>query len=202
MVKCGLIALQSSRSSRSAANSQFFTIAYWRWEGMSIPVFCALLLTALAAGMDLREHRIPNILSLGGWIAGAGLWMGFRGFRGIGVWFLGSLCLGVTGILVWRLGGIGAGDVKLLSALGGMLSWKRGLWVFFAALVLAALFGAVSLWKKGQLTEFWPRLKYSLRRMTGNVIEPEHTKQTQVCFAVMLLGAVLLRALREWWWLH
>ena len=51
---------------------------------MSIPVFCALLLTALAAGMDLREHRIPNILSLGGWIAGAGLWMGFRGFRGIG----------------------------------------------------------------------------------------------------------------------
>lgn len=169
---------------------------------MSVPVFCALLLTALAAGMDLREHRIPNILSVGGWIAGAGLWMGFRGFRGLGVWFLGSFCLGVAGILVWRLGGIGAGDAKLLSALGGILSWKRGLWVFFAALVIAAGFGTVSLWKKGRLAEFWPRLKYSLRRMTDRITEPEQETQTEICFAVMLLGAVLLRALREWWWLH
>ena len=49
---------------------------------MSIPVFCALLLTALAAAMDLKEHRIPNFLAVAGWIAGAGLWMGFRGFQG------------------------------------------------------------------------------------------------------------------------
>lgn len=168
---------------------------------MSIPVFCALLLTALAAVVDLREHRIPNMLALGGWIAGAGLWMGFRGFRGLPVWLLGSICLCVAGLIVFRLGGIGAGDVKLLSALGGMLSWKRGLWVFLAAGVLTAAVGMFSLWRRGQLHMFIPRLQSALKRLTGGMSGEEET-QTKVCFAAMLFLAVLLRAVREWWWLH
>ena len=169
---------------------------------MSIPVFCALLLTALAAVMDFKEHRIPNYLAVGGWIAGAGLWMGFRGFQGIPVWFWGSICLGMAGILVWRLGGIGAGDVKLLSALGGMLSWKRGLWVFFAALVLTVAFGAIGLWRQGQLALFWPRLKKALCGLADRNDKSDAEEQTKICFAVMLFLAVLLRAAREWWWLH
>ena len=169
---------------------------------MSIPVFCALLLTALAAAMDLKENRIPNFLAVAGWIAGAGLWMGFRGFRGIPVWFLGSICLGTAGILVWRLGGIGAGDVKLLSALGGMLSWKRGLWVFFAALVLTVAFGAVILWRQGQLALLWPRMKNALSGLLDINGKHDGEEQTKICFAVMLFLAVLLRAAREWWWLH
>ena len=169
---------------------------------MSIPVFCALLLTALAAAMDLKEHRIPNFLAVAGWIAGAVLWMGFRGFRGIPVWFLGSICLGTAGILVWRLGGIGAGDVKLLSALGGMLSWKRGLWVFFAALVLTVAFGAIILWRQGQLALFWPRMKKALSGLLDRNGKNDGEEQTKICFAVMLFLAVLLRAAREWWWLH
>ena len=169
---------------------------------MSIPVFCALLLTALAAAVDLREHRIPNMLALGGWIAGAGLWMGFRGFRGLPVWLLGSICLGAAGLIVLKLGGIGAGDVKLLSALGGMLSWKRGLWVFLAAGVLTAAIGMFGLWRTGQLHTFIPRLRSALQRLIGGQTGTDEESQTKVCFAAMLFLAVLLRAAREWWWLH
>lgn len=169
---------------------------------MSIPVFCALLLTALAAYSDLREHRIPNLLAAGGWIAGAGLWMGFRGFRGLPIWFLGSLCVGAAGILVWRLGGIGAGDVKLLSAMGGILSWKRGLWVFFAAGVLTVFWWLLSLWRQGQLKSFIPRMRIALQGLMCGENRKDDAQKTKICFAVMLFMAVLLRAAREWWWLH
>lgn len=169
---------------------------------MSIPVFCALLLTALAAVADLKQQRIPNLMTMGGWIAGAGLWMGFRGLGGIPVWLLGSACLGLAGLLVWRLGGIGGGDVKLLSALGGMLSWKRGLWVFFAALVLAAGVGTIRLLRQGRISLLRPGLKQAFHRLIGSTSAKDSEELTKICFAVMLFLAVILRAVREWWWLH
>lgn len=169
---------------------------------MSIPVFCALLLTALAAYADLRKQRIPNLLTAGGCIAGAGLWMGFRGFRGLPVWLLGCLCVGAAGFLVWRLGGVGAGDVKLLSALGGILSWKRGLWVFFAAGVLTVFWWFLSLWRQGRLNCFLPRMRIALQGLIRGEYGKNNMEKTKICFAVMLFFAVCLRAVREWWWLH
>lgn len=169
---------------------------------MSIPVFCALLLTALAACTDLWAGRIPNRLVIGGWIAGAGLWMGFRGFRGLPVWLWGCVCLGAAGLIVWKLKGIGAGDVKLLSALGGILSVKRGFWVFFIAGVLSAAAGIFKLWQQGELRQFIPRMKAAVMSLTRGEYTGEKETQTSICFAAMLLGAVIVQAVREWWWLH
>lgn len=169
---------------------------------MSIPVFCALLLTAAAAYDDLRKQRISNLLVMGGWIAGAGLWMGFRGFRGLPVWLLGMVCTGAAGLIVWKLGGIGAGDVKLLSALGGILSWKRGLWVFFAAGVAAAVWGIALLWRRGQLAGLGSRLYRAVQGLWRSVSMEPLASETHICFAVMLFWGVVLRAVREWWWLH
>ena len=77
---------------------------------MSVPVVCALFLTAIAAYFDWRWQKIPNLLALTGWVIGAGLWMGFRGFRGLSVWALGALIPGLAALAVCRLGAIGAGD--------------------------------------------------------------------------------------------
>lgn len=130
------------------------------------------------------------------------MWMGFRGFRGLPVWFAGCVCLGAAGILVWRLGGIGAGDVKLLSALGGILSWKRGLWVFFAAGVLTVCWWMLELWRKREINSFIPRMRMTLAGLFRGEAEGAKDKKTKIRFAVMLLLAVGVRAAREWWWLH
>ena len=118
---------------------------------MSVPVVCALFLTAIAAYFDWRWQKIPNLLALTGWVIGAGLWMGFRGFRGLSVWALGALIPGLAALAVCRLGAVGAGDVKLISALGAILSYKRGLWVFLAAGVLAVVAGIGRYMQKGEL---------------------------------------------------
>lgn len=83
----------------------------------------AVLLPAalLASWYDYRSHRIPNWLNAG--LAAAGLtaqaafggWDGFvHGLAGLGV---GLGCLAV----LWAMKGMGAGDVKLMAAVGTWL---------------------------------------------------------------------------------
>lgn len=168
---------------------------------MSVPVVCALFLTAVAAYSDWRWQKIPNLLALTGWVIGAGLWLGFRGFRGLSVWALGALIPGVAALAVSRLGAIGAGDVKLISALGAILSYKRGLWVFFVAGVLAVASGIIRSMQRGELGLLPGRVFKRMQEICEGT-EGSKVEETRVCFAVMLLGGVLLRALQEWWWLH
>ena len=76
------------------------------------------LYVALAAVLDMREHRVPNYLTVPAALLGLayhGLMPGGWGFgvaaAGFGVGF--ALLL-----LPWLFGGGGMGDVKLLAALG------------------------------------------------------------------------------------
>lgn len=168
---------------------------------MSVPVVCALLLSAAAAYFDWRWQKIPNLLALSGWVIGAGLWMGFRGFRGLSVWTLGALIPGVAALAVYQLGAIGAGDVKLVSALGAILSFKRGLWVFFVAGVLAVLAGLAKSIHDRTLGGLPQRVLARLNGLQRGLVWTGQ-EDTKICFAVMLFGGVLLRGLQEWWWLH
>ena len=79
----------------------------------------ALLLTllALAAWFDLRQRRIPNALPA----AVAALWLAAAAQGSAESVILGcatGAALLTVGILVWRLGWLGGGDVKLIAALG------------------------------------------------------------------------------------
>ena len=80
-----------------------------------------IVLGATAATIDLRHHRIPNVLSLTGALVGLaasgfstwpdGLWLGLLGL-------VTGLCLFLPGFL---LGMTGGGDVKLMAAFGTFL---------------------------------------------------------------------------------
>lgn len=89
-----------------------------------------LLLSLWMAGMDLGSRRIPNYLNLGTGLAGLGFQMGWRGWPGL-LDGLGGALLGL-GLLLWPYlkGGMGAGDVKALAALGAWLGLARTLFLF------------------------------------------------------------------------
>ena len=117
------------------------------WE-LSLP----LLLSLWMAGMDLASRRIPNYLTLGTALAGLGFQMGWRGWPGL-LDGLGGAVLGL-GLLLWPYlkGGMGAGDVKALAALGAWLGLARTLFLFIymglsgGLLILALLAWQGSLW--------------------------------------------------------
>ena len=80
--------------------------------------------TAVAAGWDLREKRIPNKLTLpvffAGWIYQA-VYHGWGGLADAGLGFL--VGFGVLFVL-WFIGGGGGGDVKLMGALSVWMGFR------------------------------------------------------------------------------
>ncbi len=98
------------------------------------------ILVIVAAIWDIRTRRIPNWLTLSGVILGVGLNTFL--FEVYGLWFslkgLG-LAFGVYMVL-YLLHAMGAGDVKLMAAVGAAAGWGNWLGI----LILTSLAGAVA----------------------------------------------------------
>lgn len=96
-------------------------------------------LVVTAAYFDIRQRRIPNFITLPAIVAGLmlnGLSGGWDGLL-FSIW---GLVLGFGGFAVlYFLGGIGAGDVKLMGGIGALLGFNLIISVF----VLTALAGGI-----------------------------------------------------------
>ena len=80
-----------------------------------------LLILTLATWTDLQQHRIPNALSLGGMLIGIALHTWIYGLPGLATGISGA-AVGIAILLpFYLLKGMGAGDVKLMGAVGAFL---------------------------------------------------------------------------------
>jgi prepilin peptidase CpaA len=84
------------------------------------PLMVAVSFMVPALICDLRQRRIPNFLSIAGFIAGIALHGWLAGWHGFGLSLLSGLTLLVTMFGLFALGWLGAGDVKLLAAAGAV----------------------------------------------------------------------------------
>lgn len=84
-----------------------------------------LICAAIGAASDVRSQRIPNWLTYGGAATGlvmqaiAGGWRGFLSGAG------GLLIGGGVFFLFFVVRGMGAGDVKLMAAVGAWVGWQH-----------------------------------------------------------------------------
>ena len=92
---------------------------------------------AWAAVIDLRARRIPNWLTFSLALGGLGVSLipsaGVVGFGGAVAGLAAGF--GLT-VVLFALGALGGGDVKLLAAVGAWLGPANVLWVFLAAAVV------------------------------------------------------------------
>ncbi len=96
----------------------------------------AIAVAGAAVWFDWRERRIPNRLVAVGMAAGLGLGLVTGGLRGLGASAAGLIVGGAILFVPFALGWVGAGDVKLLAAVGAILG-PRGA-------ALSMLYGAVA----------------------------------------------------------
>lgn len=111
----------------------------------------AILLT-LATICDIRTHRIPNPLVLAGLVLG----LVGHGWRGGGPGLLLSLeGIAVAGLalLPYALGGLGAGDVKLLGAVGALMGPAFLLWTLLGTVLAGGLLALAWAARRGVLRE-------------------------------------------------
>lgn len=136
-----------------------------------------IVVAILGAAWDLKSRKIPNWLTLSSALIGLGMRFFFNGFHGLTVAFLGVILGIALLVLVYLMGGMGAGDVKLLGALGAFL----GPWLILAAFLWMALAGGIIaigliLWKKALKTTFHNLKTIFLSFLMG--IPPHETKMT------------------------
>jgi prepilin peptidase CpaA len=97
------------------------------------------LVVAVAAYTDMRERRIPNWLAGSGLVLGVGLNFYLYGIEGLKNSGFGiCLALGIY-FPLFALRAMGAGDVKLMGAIGAMVGPGNWLRIF----ILTALIGGV-----------------------------------------------------------
>jgi len=103
----------------------------------------AAVTLAFAAYIDWKEHRVPNWLTFSAW--GIGLlyqgWVG--GIEGLEYGMIGSAVGIAVLILPYALNGMGAGDVKLMAAVG---AWVGASDLLNAFLWIALIGGGMGLY--------------------------------------------------------
>ena len=113
--------------------------------GLSLNTFLLLAVAGLAAIIDVRARRIPNWVTLSAFLAGIIL-QAATGRASLVSAFLGCGLALLIYVPLYAVQAFGAGDVKLMAALGTILGPVAWLWVFLATclvggvLALAAAF--------------------------------------------------------------
>ena len=165
---------------------------------MGVAQVVSLGLAVVACGWDLRTRRIPQALTLGGALAG----LVFHSMNGGWSAGLGSGVGWTVGIAIFfvpfALGGLGAGDVKLLGAIGAWLGPMNAVWVglyagaaggvlaIFVALTKGYLFQAVG--NVGVMLAYW-RI-HGVRPLPE--ITLEHSRGPRLAYAVPILAGTMV----------
>jgi prepilin peptidase CpaA len=118
----------------------------------TIQILVAVVVLA-AAATDIRSRRIPNWLTLSGVIAGIAANWTISGLPGLKTSLSGlALGFGVYFVL-YCLRAMGAGDVKLMAAVGAIVGPASWIAVFFATAIAGGVLALVLMIRKKRVRE-------------------------------------------------
>jgi prepilin peptidase CpaA len=103
----------------------------------------ALLLAIGAACIDVQQHRIPNRLTYSGILIGFLARTIFFGWRGTVSALAGCLLAGGIMFLFYAVRAMGAGDVKLMAALGACVGPRPSIALLLATAICGGLLAIV-----------------------------------------------------------
>jgi prepilin peptidase CpaA len=167
---------------------------------VSLLVLAALLIGAVWA--DSRNHRIPNVISLGGIALGLTLQLWFNGLSGL-LSGLGGTAVGLTMLLPFYIvKGMGAGDVKLMAAVGTFLgpvnvmlavAFTLGVGALMALVILVVHTGLLR-----ALSRYWATLRCLVCTLQLTYIRPAPDEAAAMRFpyAIAIASGT---ALSIWW---
>src|SRR5260370_33750264 len=98
-----------------------------------------IAVVAMAAIYDIRFRRIPNWLVLAGLVIGIGFNTFLFAWAGLLFSLKGFAFAFVIYFPLYLLRGMGAGDVKLMAAIGSIVGWRNWLGIFIITAVVGGL---------------------------------------------------------------
>ncbi|MCG4453535.1 prepilin peptidase [Pseudomonas sp. MMS21-TM103] len=155
------------------------------------PVIVLLGLLGVAVVSDIRSHRIPNFLVV------LGLVLGLVGQAYAGG--IGGLGDGVLGLLIgfgiflpfYALGGMAAGDVKLMAMVGSFLAPQPALWAAFFSLMAGGVCGLLLVLLRGQMKQTLGRYWLMLMARTYLAPAPDEVAGKPFPYSIAILLGTL-----------
>jgi len=171
----------------------------WRPEPIvDISTYIVIGVASAACVTDVRTRRIPNALTFGAAAAALVFHVvtpnGHGAMSVVAGWFVGAAMM----FLPFALRGLGAGDVKLVAALGAWLGPANAVWLAVYAMiaggVLSLVVAACHGYLKRALANIWLLLQHwavvGLRPL--DTISLEGSNGPRLAYAVPIFAGVLL----------
>jgi prepilin peptidase CpaA len=138
-------------------------------NGVPFPVGpCVLALVVIAALWDVQTRRIPNwLVALGLVVALPVQWMIYGGMTGTQMWLGGCLTGGAVFLPGYLLRMLGAGDVKLMAAVGAFCGASGAVEIALVVCVVGGAWALVELLRRRQM-------KTGLQNMAAVLIDVAH----------------------------
>ena len=117
------------------------------------PIKLVSAILILAAWIDGKELKVPNWITFPMVLSGLIYNTYAFGFAGLGGGMLG-MCCGLLCLLpLYAVGGMGAGDVKLMAGIGAWVGWQTTFYAFCVSTVVGAIMAVIMVawtgaWKK------------------------------------------------------
>ncbi len=133
---------------------------------MTAEIWIAGLVGIAATVEDLARRRVSNWTSIAALVGGIACQLMRHGWIGLPIALAGAACGFVVFLIFHVLGGMGAGDIKLMAGFGALLGYSK---LFEAALWTAGVGGILALGVVGYQTVrgYWQR-NSSVEARTAN----------------------------------
>lgn len=97
------------------------------------------IILIVAAWIDGKELRVPNWITFPMVLSGLVYCTVTGGWSGLGFGLVG-MCVGLLTLLpLYAVGGMGAGDVKLMAGIGAWLGWEITFYAFCVSTIVGAI---------------------------------------------------------------
>ncbi|RXH54337.1 A24 family peptidase [Granulicella sibirica] len=135
----------------------------------------ALIVASVAAFHDVRERRISNRLTGPSVLTGLLIHFVLGGFRQLGLSLLGGMIAGGIFLFFYLAGGLGAGDVKLMTAVGCITGIGYIRDILLVTVILGAVFAIILAFAHGRVRTTLANVSILLahHRTAGLTAHPE-----------------------------
>jgi len=170
-----------------------------------VPLLIALGLALAAAFMDVQQHRIPNWLTYPGMAVGVllrGLLLGWKGVVGA---LVGCLLAGGIFLVFYMVRAMGAGDVKLMAAIGSLVGPRHAIVVLLATAICGGLLAIVYAVLRRRLGATFRNLGSVLwfHARSGLRVHPElnldNASTLRMPYGLAIAAGTLYAFLAMWW---
>jgi prepilin peptidase CpaA len=174
------------------------------WAQVSAALAAAVAVAA--AVIDVRERRIPNLLTYPALLVGLLLQTVVHGWRGLLLAAGGALIFGGTFFLFYFVRAMGAGDVKLAAALGSIVGAPASWQVMFATAMAGAVLAVFYMVISGRLLQTmrntWSVVGFHAKHglQTHPLVNLDNPVVLRMPYGLAFAAGTVVWALSFQWW--